>query len=266
MALPECEVAPSHLTIVELRAPWCEDFGPEWTSLPIARLRYTASEKTWTLFWCDRNLRFHATTPCPRRRASTICSPRSTAIAVGLLPMSCWPWGSPRLWGESSCLRAARVGQRNSTSSLRSCILAPTGSPGGSLSCGPDHPGSARRCGSTSTRTATSSGSSEGQASSGGTADGVLVAHLASDHRHPRQPGDLPLPAVGVPHRRRRLPLSALTSRTVPCDRPWPDVPDDRRSFAMTPPARTRLLDRICARLGGWCDVLRRAHAARIPF
>ena len=34
----------------------------------------------------------------------------------------------------------------------------------------------------------------------------------------------------------------------------------------MTTPARTRLLDRICARLGGWCDVLRGAHTARIPF
>ncbi|MCW2715744.1 MAG: hypothetical protein JWN88_2791 [Frankiales bacterium] len=27
-----------------------------------------------------------------------------------------------------------------------------------------------------------------------------------------------------------------------------------------------RLVDRICARLGGWCEVLRGAHAARIPF
>jgi hypothetical protein len=45
----ECEVAPRHLTIVERRAPWREDFGPEWTSFPIARLRYTAADKTWTL-------------------------------------------------------------------------------------------------------------------------------------------------------------------------------------------------------------------------
>jgi len=59
----ECEVAPRHLTIVERRAPWREDFGPEWTSLPIARLRYTASERTWTLFWRDRNLRFHGYDP-----------------------------------------------------------------------------------------------------------------------------------------------------------------------------------------------------------
>ena len=55
----ECEVAPRHLTIVERRAPWREDFGPQWTSFPIARLRYTAVDKSWTLYWRDRNLRFH---------------------------------------------------------------------------------------------------------------------------------------------------------------------------------------------------------------
>ena len=28
----ECQVAAGHLTIVERRVPWREDFGPEWTS------------------------------------------------------------------------------------------------------------------------------------------------------------------------------------------------------------------------------------------
>ncbi len=55
----ECQVAPRHLTIVERRAPWREDFGPEWTSFPVARLRHTAADKSWTLYWRDRNLRFH---------------------------------------------------------------------------------------------------------------------------------------------------------------------------------------------------------------
>jgi hypothetical protein len=55
----ECDIADKHLTILERRAPWREDYGPEWTSFPIARLRYTASTKTWTLYWRDRNLRFH---------------------------------------------------------------------------------------------------------------------------------------------------------------------------------------------------------------
>lgn len=55
----ECELAARHLTVVERREPWHEDAGPEWTSFPIARLRYTASTKTWTFYWRDRHLRFH---------------------------------------------------------------------------------------------------------------------------------------------------------------------------------------------------------------
>jgi Protein of unknown function (DUF3024) len=55
----ECQVAPRHVTIVERRAPWREDFGSQWTSVPIARLRYSAADKSWTLYWRDRNLRFH---------------------------------------------------------------------------------------------------------------------------------------------------------------------------------------------------------------
>ena len=35
----ECDVAPRDLTIVECRAPWREDFGPEWSRFPITRLR-----------------------------------------------------------------------------------------------------------------------------------------------------------------------------------------------------------------------------------
>jgi len=55
----ECHVAARHLTIVERRAPWHEDYGPDWTSFPIARLRYTTAAKSWTLYWRDRNQRFH---------------------------------------------------------------------------------------------------------------------------------------------------------------------------------------------------------------
>ncbi len=59
----ECETAPRHLTIIERRAPWREDLGPEWTSFPIARLRYTATSMSWTLYWRDRHLRFHRYQP-----------------------------------------------------------------------------------------------------------------------------------------------------------------------------------------------------------
>lgn len=65
----ECDTAPRHLAIVERRPPWREDFGPDWTSLPIARLRYTVADRSWTLFWRDRNLRFHrydGLAPTPR--------------------------------------------------------------------------------------------------------------------------------------------------------------------------------------------------------
>jgi Protein of unknown function (DUF3024) len=55
----ECEVAARHLTLVEWRAPWREDFGPQWSSFPIARLRYSAADTAWALCWRDRNLRFH---------------------------------------------------------------------------------------------------------------------------------------------------------------------------------------------------------------
>jgi Protein of unknown function (DUF3024) len=56
----ECQLAPRHLTILERRAPWHDDLGPGWTNLPIARLRYTIADKSWTLHWRDRNLRFHS--------------------------------------------------------------------------------------------------------------------------------------------------------------------------------------------------------------
>jgi hypothetical protein len=42
-------------TIVERRAPWREDYGPEWTSRGVARLRYTTKSGVWTLYWSDRN-------------------------------------------------------------------------------------------------------------------------------------------------------------------------------------------------------------------
>ncbi len=47
------------VTIVECRPPWRADIGPEWTRLPIARLRFTQSTGLWSLYWRDRNLHFH---------------------------------------------------------------------------------------------------------------------------------------------------------------------------------------------------------------
>jgi Protein of unknown function (DUF3024) len=47
------------VTLVERRAPWRPEFGPEWTTSPVARLRWTASRGEWSLFWRDRNHRWH---------------------------------------------------------------------------------------------------------------------------------------------------------------------------------------------------------------
>lgn len=51
------------VTIVERRAPWREGIRPEWTSHGVARLRYTAASSRWTLYWRDRNERWHVYDP-----------------------------------------------------------------------------------------------------------------------------------------------------------------------------------------------------------
>ena len=54
----EADVTNNYLvTIVEVRPPW--DGQGEPTRFPIARLRYHQREKQWSLYWRDRNLKFH---------------------------------------------------------------------------------------------------------------------------------------------------------------------------------------------------------------
>lgn len=55
----EAGIGSSAVTIVERRAPWREDYGPEWTTLGIARLRYFAKHKHWVLYCRDRDERWH---------------------------------------------------------------------------------------------------------------------------------------------------------------------------------------------------------------
>lgn len=45
----EVEQERQAVIIVERRPPWREDYGPEWSRLPVARLRYVASKRLWTL-------------------------------------------------------------------------------------------------------------------------------------------------------------------------------------------------------------------------
>jgi hypothetical protein len=55
----EVDVDARAVTIFECRPPWREDFGPGWSRREVARLRYTTSTGVWTLYWPDRNSRFH---------------------------------------------------------------------------------------------------------------------------------------------------------------------------------------------------------------
>ena len=55
----EIEVSDRALTVVQRRPPWSPDIGPEWTSVPVARLRYTKKRNEWSLYWVDRNSKFH---------------------------------------------------------------------------------------------------------------------------------------------------------------------------------------------------------------
>ena len=54
----ELDVTDRSATLLECRPPW-DGIGEVWTRWPIARLRYTSSRKEWSLYWRDRNLKFH---------------------------------------------------------------------------------------------------------------------------------------------------------------------------------------------------------------
>ncbi|MHB8492528.1 MAG: DUF3024 domain-containing protein [Solirubrobacteraceae bacterium] len=47
------------VTIVERRPPWRKGIGPEWTTSAIARMRWNTKTELWTLYWRDRNARWH---------------------------------------------------------------------------------------------------------------------------------------------------------------------------------------------------------------
>lgn len=38
---------------------WRAELGPEGSRFPIARLRWTRTTGLWSLYWRDRNLKFH---------------------------------------------------------------------------------------------------------------------------------------------------------------------------------------------------------------
>lgn len=54
----EVDVGRGFVTVFECRAPWNPDMGPEWTRLPVARLRRNMQSGLWTLYRPDRNSKF----------------------------------------------------------------------------------------------------------------------------------------------------------------------------------------------------------------
>jgi hypothetical protein len=46
------------VTITEHRSPWMEG-RTEWSTHSFAQLRYNAKTGTWSLYWADRNSRWH---------------------------------------------------------------------------------------------------------------------------------------------------------------------------------------------------------------
>jgi hypothetical protein len=75
----ECEIGARHLTIVERRPPWRDGIGPDWTSLPVARLRSAKTARPGRCTGAIATSSSTSTTGCHHPRTSTNCSPRSTA-------------------------------------------------------------------------------------------------------------------------------------------------------------------------------------------
>jgi hypothetical protein len=46
------------ITIVEQRPPWREDFGPDWSSVKVAQLRFEPAAQAWALYCSDANVRW----------------------------------------------------------------------------------------------------------------------------------------------------------------------------------------------------------------
>jgi hypothetical protein len=46
----EAGVRGNAITIVERRAPWNPDYGPDWTSMSVAQLRFDPAAGAWSLY------------------------------------------------------------------------------------------------------------------------------------------------------------------------------------------------------------------------
>lgn len=55
----EVDVRGSAVTMLDCRPPWHPDMGAEWSRVKVAQFRFDEPSKTWSLFWSDRNGRWH---------------------------------------------------------------------------------------------------------------------------------------------------------------------------------------------------------------
>jgi hypothetical protein len=54
----QVDVRGDSITILDFR-PLCHGAPGEWTQMKIAQLRYDPTARSWTIFWADRNGRWH---------------------------------------------------------------------------------------------------------------------------------------------------------------------------------------------------------------
>jgi hypothetical protein len=54
----EADVRGRSVTIFDCRPPWYPDLT-DWSRVPVAQLRYASDDNSWTLYWADRNARWH---------------------------------------------------------------------------------------------------------------------------------------------------------------------------------------------------------------
>jgi hypothetical protein len=54
----EADVRGRSVTIYDCRPPWHPDLTG-WSRVPVAQLRYDTATTVWTLYWADRNSRWH---------------------------------------------------------------------------------------------------------------------------------------------------------------------------------------------------------------
>ncbi len=60
------------VTIVQARAPWRDEDRPTWREVPVAQLRFEPALDEWTLYWSDRDARWHRFEEAPPGRVEDV--------------------------------------------------------------------------------------------------------------------------------------------------------------------------------------------------